>query len=482
MREEARAAGDRAGEGRALAWLSYVHRRRYDPAAAHDAAAAALEIADAVGEPRLQALVHWNLAHTHEIGGNLDLSLRHGREAERLARASGARDLLGRGLQVLAQLAIWHARYPEAERYAREALDLARETRDALALAAAHWRLGIALGEAGRYGEARAVLLAGIAGAETAGERYYLAKLLNTLGWLHLELGDAEGAERWDARALETARGSHGGRVTEAERYTLLNLATDALAAGRIDAAAAHLDAFAPLLEHRDYGRFRYLNRYQLLRGEVALAQERHEEALRFAGEAERFAAAKEMPKNVVKGKLLTGRALLELGRVRPATATLADAVTMADRIGHGSLRWQARFWAGRATGAAGGDPAPLYAEASRLLQGLASAVDDAELRNRLLAAPSARALTIATADRDAGAAARPAGLTAREVEVLLLLASHRTNNEIADELFVSPRTVTTHVANIFNKLGVSNRRDAAEAAVRLGLPGPSRRVSPGTT
>ena len=191
MREEARAAGARAGEGRALAWLSYINRRRYDPAAAHDAAAAALEIADAVGEPRLQALVHWNLAHTHETGGNLDLSLRHGREAERLARASGARDLLGRGLQVLAQLAIWHARYPEAERYAREALDLARETRDALALAAAHWRLGIALGEAGRYGEARAVLLAG---AETAGERYYLAKLLNTLGWLQLELGDAEGA------------------------------------------------------------------------------------------------------------------------------------------------------------------------------------------------------------------------------------------------------------------------------------------------
>ncbi|MEA2596439.1 MAG: hypothetical protein QOF01_2908 [Thermomicrobiales bacterium] len=63
-----------------------------------------------------------------------------------------------------------------------------------------------------------------------------------------------------------------------------------------------------------------------------------------------------------------------------------------------------------------------------------------------------------------------PAGLTQREVDVLRLLAKHHTDKEIAEALFVGLRTVQTHVANILNKLGVENRREAAAEAVRLGL------------
>ena len=61
-------------------------------------------------------------------------------------------------------------------------------------------------------------------------------------------------------------------------------------------------------------------------------------------------------------------------------------------------------------------------------------------------------------------------GLTPREQEVLRLIASGRTDQQIADALFVSRRTVTTHVANVLGKLGVANRTEAAAAAVRLGL------------
>ncbi|MBA3417076.1 MAG: helix-turn-helix transcriptional regulator [Chloroflexia bacterium] len=91
-------------------------------------------------------------------------------------------------------------------------------------------------------------------------------------------------------------------------------------------------------------------------------------------------------------------------------------------------------------------------------------------MRDRFLDAPLARAVRAARSGVPAGSVPRPAGLTAREVEVLVLLARHRTNNEIAAELFVSPRPVTTHVANIFGKLGVANRRDAAATAARFGL------------
>ena len=60
--------------------------------------------------------------------------------------------------------------------------------------------------------------------------------------------------------------------------------------------------------------------------------------------------------------------------------------------------------------------------------------------------------------------------LTLREMEVLRLLVAGRSNPEIADALFISRRTVTTHVTNLYTKLGVNNRVEAATAAQRLGL------------
>ena len=60
--------------------------------------------------------------------------------------------------------------------------------------------------------------------------------------------------------------------------------------------------------------------------------------------------------------------------------------------------------------------------------------------------------------------------LTPREAEVLRLLVAGKTNPEIADMLFISPRTATTHVTNILGKLGVASRTEAAAWAVRQGL------------
>jgi two-component system, NarL family, response regulator LiaR len=60
--------------------------------------------------------------------------------------------------------------------------------------------------------------------------------------------------------------------------------------------------------------------------------------------------------------------------------------------------------------------------------------------------------------------------LTAREVEVLSLVAQGLTNQEIADHLVVSERTVRTHVTNILGKLHLANRTQAALYALREGL------------
>jgi DNA-binding CsgD family transcriptional regulator len=67
-----------------------------------------------------------------------------------------------------------------------------------------------------------------------------------------------------------------------------------------------------------------------------------------------------------------------------------------------------------------------------------------------------------------------PAGLTAREVEVLALVAEGLRNSEIAERLFLSGRTVDHHVSAIFRKLSVRTRAQAGAEAVRLGLAAPS--------
>jgi DNA-binding CsgD family transcriptional regulator len=69
-----------------------------------------------------------------------------------------------------------------------------------------------------------------------------------------------------------------------------------------------------------------------------------------------------------------------------------------------------------------------------------------------------------------APSATRPAGLSARELEVLLLLARGRTNREIAVSLYISQNTVIRHVAHIYAKIGAANRAEAATFAARHNL------------
>jgi DNA-binding CsgD family transcriptional regulator len=63
-----------------------------------------------------------------------------------------------------------------------------------------------------------------------------------------------------------------------------------------------------------------------------------------------------------------------------------------------------------------------------------------------------------------------PAGLTAREFDVLRLLVEGHSDRAIAQQLSIGSRTVQSHVANILSKLGVSTRTAAASHAVRHGL------------
>ena len=71
----------------------------------------------------------------------------------------------------------------------------------------------------------------------------------------------------------------------------------------------------------------------------------------------------------------------------------------------------------------------------------------------------------------DAGTAATYAdGLTPREIEVLSLIASGKSNRKIAEELFLSIRTVERHITNTYRKIGAGGRADATAYAIRHHL------------
>ena len=76
-----------------------------------------------------------------------------------------------------------------------------------------------------------------------------------------------------------------------------------------------------------------------------------------------------------------------------------------------------------------------------------------------------------------AGQAIGSAGLTAREREVLRLIAEGRSNREIGAALFISAKTASVHVSNILAKLGVASRTEAAAMALRDGIARQQRLV-----
>ena len=86
------------------------------------------------------------------------------------------------------------------------------------------------------------------------------------------------------------------------------------------------------------------------------------------------------------------------------------------------------------------------------------------------LAGEAVDAVLQAVGERGRPPAAPPAGLTAREVEVLRLLARGRTNKQAAAELGISAKTVGRHIESIYSKIGASTRAAAALFAVEHDL------------
>jgi DNA-binding CsgD family transcriptional regulator len=166
----------------------------------------------------------------------------------------------------------------------------------------------------------------------------------------------------------------------------------------------------------------------------------------------------------------VAGLCLGELARMRGENQHVVWDTTAAawDRIGRPALVAYALYRSAEAVLGNRGDrsvAAESLGSARRLASGLGAKPLLGEIE-RL-----ARQARIELEDGSAAEAQRdPLGLTDREAEVIRLVAAGRSNQQIADALFITRKTASVHVSNILAKLGVANRVEAAAIAQRLGL------------
>ena len=238
-----------------------------------------------------------------------------------------------------------------------------------------------------------------------------------------------------------------------------------------------------------------------LVQAELALEDNDPAAAL---GSAERYldGIGRENMVEAAAGLEVLVPARIRLGDHARAREDHAELARIADAIGTTTMRAAERSAAG-AIALADGDreaarrrledavelydasPAPFDAAAARLVLARTLATQDrpeAALEQALAAGAVFERLGAARATRTAGklgtqlggrsAAARRAGLTAREVEVLSLVAEGLSNRQVAARLVVSEHTVHRHLANVFAKLGVSSRAAAVSLAAERELFG----------
>ena len=198
------------------------------------------------------------------------------------------------------------------------------------------------------------------------------------------------------------------------------------------------------------------------------------------AAEAANLAQTHGVTKNIAKSLLSKGQALLVLGQIYEAAECLEQAVTLADRIAHGSLRWKTRLRLAEAYALWGRPNGEILNQAQGLAKHIANSLDDDHMRAVFLASPliielksnarSAAGLAQASSPDQPPTSAYPAGLTGREVAVLRLVAQGATDRQIAATLFISVKTVNAHMTNILNKLNCDNRTAATTFAIQHGL------------
>jgi DNA-binding CsgD family transcriptional regulator len=447
--------------------VNALWRTRHE--AMHEAAERAVSAARRLGDAPLTAAALAELALADSIMGEAERAESNRSEAATLVDSLSDAEL-ARHLQAAAWLAgveLYLDRYAEGDAHANRALAVARATGQGELFLLLVATLGGLWRQRGKLAEAGELLDGGIEAARLLGNTHALVWTLMGRSAAALRMGNVE-------LALATAQESFDLSQDVDSNFHLAEAAADLAAAlletGRPDRAVEVLLPFAggeELVRIGGSPRARYLE--VLTRCWLALG--RYSEAKRAAASAQGWASAVRLPMAAAWADRATAVVELDTGDPSRAAERALASAAAADEVGAPVEAALSRTLAGRALAQAGqGDRAAAELErAAREFEarGALRYRDEAERELRKLGHRIHRRTRPGKTD---GTGIE--SLSEREHQVARLVVDRKTNPEIAAELFLSQKTVETHLRNIFRKLDVPSRVELARAVERADRAG----------
>jgi DNA-binding NarL/FixJ family response regulator len=421
----------------------------------------AVKDAEDVSDPLLTAAANSALTLGSAFTGRLDVALEHVDKATQMIDSLSDEEL-AKGIDAIGSLAgaeLYLDRFQSSGNHGERGIRVARETGQGELIAMLHPALGTSLWVLGELERSREVLGAALESARLSKNAQAIAWAAFNLEYVALITGDLD-----DALAL----GEESVELTESMGDGLVSSHAGVVHGAALIELGRHEEGIELLTRRAgDQGqkiapgpwRATYLE--DLVRGRVALGQ------LELAAESARCTREQADRVPLPVAHVMASRAealvLLAQGQGHAAAELALSAVEAAESIGAKPAAATSMALAGRSLLAAGDKE-----RAGELLERAASEYDsmgapryrdeiDGELRQAGLRSAK-------KSKRGSGAGAGLDSLTGRELEVAHLVRDRRTNKEIAGELFLSLKTVESHVRNIFGKLGVSSRVEIARA------------------
>jgi ATP/maltotriose-dependent transcriptional regulator MalT len=372
---------------------------------------------------------------------------------------------LSRRLDAAAWLAaaeLYLDRYPDADAHASRALTLARASGQGELFLVLYQLLGRTWYVRGKLAEATELLDGAIEASRLSGNTQTLAGTLFNRSVVAVAVGDLDTAVTTAQEGVDLAHDLDEGFVAA---WAAVRLASAALEAGRPRHAVELLLGSAggeglTLIP----GGWRAYCLELLTRCWLAL--DLHAEAERAAARAEAWASAVQLPLATAWAGRAAAAVALHTGVHADATEQALASAAAADEVQAPIEAALSRTLAGRALAGAGqGERAAAELQRAAAELDACGAVryrNDAERELRKLGHPIHRRTRPGKTD-----GAGMESLTGRELQVARLVVDRKTNPEIAAELFLSQKTVETHLRNIFRKMNVASRVALARAVER---------------
>ncbi len=421
------------------------------------AAARALDDAGLTGEAAA------TLAHVATVQGDVALGAESQTEATALLEGLTDEDLALHldAMHRLSRASLHLERYEDAVRIAARGVDVGTKTGRGEVIPVLRSTLAQSALTLGRLAEASEAQEAAVEAARLIGNDYVTCGILSTSANIALLTGDLEAALRAGEESVAILGPDAEGHVLSVAKA---GLALTMREAGRSAAEAEQLvEPLGGWTLERLPAVWRVRHHEALVRLELEAGQV--EPAAEFARLAELGAEGLALPlTEAIAQRAQAALALAQGDEQRAAELALASAEAAA-AIGARIEAARARTLAGRACAAAGDK-----AQAIELLRAAEAELSDCgALHPRSEARRELRKLGARAEPRGPGAADETGlgALSTREREVAELVSARKTNPEIAKELYLSVKTIESHLRNVFFKLGVSSRREVAEVVER---------------